>query len=376
MVLGYYDSLPRRRRTPGCPPATSTGWSTTARLTYDHGVRRHRQLAVQHGVRRAAHRARVRHPARVAARRRAATSRRHPGRRVDLVRAGRAGRRPHLVEQRPPRRGRRLHRDRRRGGQRPGVATSSGVRRTYDRGQFENAGLQRYPTSSGLRGLGNGLAYVIRDSAHPLPGLHGVGLVTLVAAPPRHARSPRGGPRRWRRAATRAPGRRRRPRDRGAGRDVHLRGPTRSHLPTTTSGPPGSPRRSRRRSRPPRWCSRGTARRRRLLGWSRPAPLPTRTAVAADRRGSPWPAGRTPTARSTRPRCRGGRGRRPGADRRRRGPPRRAATAYQLRVSLLRRVGSDACPTVRLVTALAGRPTPSRTCPAADRLGVELPVPP
>ena len=50
----------------------------------------------------------------------------------------------------------------------PASRTRAGVRRTYDRGQFENVWLQRYPTSSGLRGSG-GLAYVIRDGAHPLP---------------------------------------------------------------------------------------------------------------------------------------------------------------------------------------------------------------
>jgi hypothetical protein len=50
----------------------------------------------------------------------------------------------------------------------PASQTRAGVRRTYDRGQFEDAWLQRYPTSSGLRGSG-GLAYVIRDGAHPLP---------------------------------------------------------------------------------------------------------------------------------------------------------------------------------------------------------------
>ena len=45
----------------------------------------------------------------------------------------------------------------------PAASSASGVRRTYDRGQFENAWL---PTSGGL-------AYVIRDDAHPLPsGTH------------------------------------------------------------------------------------------------------------------------------------------------------------------------------------------------------------
>ena len=50
----------------------------------------------------------------------------------------------------------------------PASRTRAGVRRTYDRGRFENAWLQRYPTSSGLRGSG-GLAYVIHDGAHLLP---------------------------------------------------------------------------------------------------------------------------------------------------------------------------------------------------------------
>lgn len=42
----------------------------------------------------------------------------------------------------------------------PASKDRAGVRRTYDRGQFENAWL---PTSGGL-------VYVIRDAAHPLPG--------------------------------------------------------------------------------------------------------------------------------------------------------------------------------------------------------------
>ena len=45
----------------------------------------------------------------------------------------------------------------------PAASTSAGVRRTYDRGQFENAWLPR----------SGGLVYVIRDDAHPLPaGAH------------------------------------------------------------------------------------------------------------------------------------------------------------------------------------------------------------
>ncbi len=42
----------------------------------------------------------------------------------------------------------------------PAASNRAGVRRTYDRGQFENAWL---PTSGGL-------TYVITDDAHPLPG--------------------------------------------------------------------------------------------------------------------------------------------------------------------------------------------------------------
>jgi hypothetical protein len=54
----------------------------------------------------------------------------------------------------------------------PAASTRSGVRRTYGRGQFENAWLKRYPDGSGMRGSG-GLAYVIRDGAHPLPARAG-----------------------------------------------------------------------------------------------------------------------------------------------------------------------------------------------------------
>jgi len=50
----------------------------------------------------------------------------------------------------------------------PAAGTRRGVRRTYDRGQFEDAWLKRYPTAGSLRGSG-GLVYVIRDDAHPLP---------------------------------------------------------------------------------------------------------------------------------------------------------------------------------------------------------------
>lgn len=54
----------------------------------------------------------------------------------------------------------------------PAARSRAGVRRTYARGQFENAWLKRYPSGGTLRGSG-GLAYVIRDGAHPLPARAG-----------------------------------------------------------------------------------------------------------------------------------------------------------------------------------------------------------
>jgi hypothetical protein len=54
----------------------------------------------------------------------------------------------------------------------PASRTRSGVRRTYSRGQFENAWLQRYPHNGSMRGSG-GIGYVIRDNAHPLPARTG-----------------------------------------------------------------------------------------------------------------------------------------------------------------------------------------------------------
>ena len=54
----------------------------------------------------------------------------------------------------------------------PAASTRAGVRRTYGRGQFESTWLKRYPSGGGMRGSG-GLAYVIRDSAHPLPARAG-----------------------------------------------------------------------------------------------------------------------------------------------------------------------------------------------------------
>jgi hypothetical protein len=43
----------------------------------------------------------------------------------------------------------------------PAAATRKGVRRTYDRGQFEDAWLKRYPSGGSMKGSG-GVAYVIR----------------------------------------------------------------------------------------------------------------------------------------------------------------------------------------------------------------------
>ncbi|QNN53858.1 peptidase C39 family protein [Nocardioides mesophilus] len=50
----------------------------------------------------------------------------------------------------------------------PAAATNAGVRRTYDRGQFEDAWLKR-----GADGGSGGTAYVVRDAAHPLPSRQG-----------------------------------------------------------------------------------------------------------------------------------------------------------------------------------------------------------
>jgi hypothetical protein len=50
----------------------------------------------------------------------------------------------------------------------PAAASRAGVRRTYDRGQFEDAWLRRSGSGSSMRGSG-GLVYVIHDGAHPLP---------------------------------------------------------------------------------------------------------------------------------------------------------------------------------------------------------------
>jgi hypothetical protein len=50
----------------------------------------------------------------------------------------------------------------------PAASNKKGVRRTYDRGQFEDAWLKR-----GSSGGSGGLAYVVRDAMHPLPARNG-----------------------------------------------------------------------------------------------------------------------------------------------------------------------------------------------------------
>jgi uncharacterized protein YvpB len=50
----------------------------------------------------------------------------------------------------------------------PAASSNRTVRRTYDRGQFEDAWLKR-----GADGGSGGLAYVVRDSEHPLPARNG-----------------------------------------------------------------------------------------------------------------------------------------------------------------------------------------------------------
>jgi hypothetical protein len=51
----------------------------------------------------------------------------------------------------------------------PAASTRAGVRRTYDRGQFEDAWLQRLRGGNGS----GGVAYVIHDEDHPLPARGG-----------------------------------------------------------------------------------------------------------------------------------------------------------------------------------------------------------
>jgi hypothetical protein len=50
----------------------------------------------------------------------------------------------------------------------PAAPSNAGVKRTYDRGQFEDAWLKR-----GVNGGSGGVGYVIHDAAHPLPARNG-----------------------------------------------------------------------------------------------------------------------------------------------------------------------------------------------------------
>ncbi len=50
----------------------------------------------------------------------------------------------------------------------PAAPSNAGVKRTYDRGQFEDAWLKR-----GVNGGSGGVGYVIHDAAHPLPARRG-----------------------------------------------------------------------------------------------------------------------------------------------------------------------------------------------------------
>jgi hypothetical protein len=54
----------------------------------------------------------------------------------------------------------------------PAASSRDGVRRTYNRGQFENAWLSRYQSGSSLRGSG-GIVYVVQKQGGKLPARHG-----------------------------------------------------------------------------------------------------------------------------------------------------------------------------------------------------------
>ena len=129
----------RRRRRRWCspttsklPPSTEYAWvkksyvdrvvDHAARMTFDHGYDGTGNWPFNTAYAARYDRARVRHPARVAARRRAVDRAGIPVVTSITFAPRRAVRRPDLGEQRPPRRGRRVHLGRRRGGQRPGVA--------------------------------------------------------------------------------------------------------------------------------------------------------------------------------------------------------------------------------------------------------------
>ena len=72
----------------------------------------------------------------------------------------------------------------------PAASSAAGVRRTYDRGQFEDVWLRRGTSGSGGSG---GLVYVVHDAAHPLPDRKAPQLVSTRVGQGRGRR--RGGPR-------------------------------------------------------------------------------------------------------------------------------------------------------------------------------------
>ena len=174
MVLRYYRKLPPRRSYAWVRKSyTDRVVDHVARMTFDHGYdgTGNWPFNTAYAASRTGHAfvTRFAQPPR----RRAVHQGGHPGRHVHHVRPRRAcGRSDQLVARAP--RGRRgVHQGRTGGGERPRREDAgAGVRRTYARGQFENAWLKRYPVGGSMRGSG-GLAYVIRDKAHPLPARHG-----------------------------------------------------------------------------------------------------------------------------------------------------------------------------------------------------------
>ena len=133
----------RRGATPGCPPATPTRGSTTPRaMTYDHAYDGTGNWPFNTAYAAPPRRPRVRHPAARPARGRAASSppasrwsRRSRSARASSTAPRSRSSDGHLAGDR------RLHRHRQRGRQRPGRRRRPAVRRTYDRGQFEDAWL-------------------------------------------------------------------------------------------------------------------------------------------------------------------------------------------------------------------------------------------
>ena len=161
MVLGYYDALPPAASYAWVPGGHVDPWVDHGRaLDVRRGVRRDRQLAVQHRVRRPARRATRSSPGCASLREAeryiaagiplVASVSFGPGELAGapisstnghlLVIVGFTGSGDVVVND-------------------PAATRNADVRRTYDRGQFENVWL---PSSGGL-------VYVVRDDAHPLP---------------------------------------------------------------------------------------------------------------------------------------------------------------------------------------------------------------